>query len=364
MVVPSGFNDRAVLAICRVLERRGDAFAVVGRGSGDAIRQTRYGSRLVGDVGRDLDVDEWLDVMAGVPRPAVVLPTSEFLNRWLLQHRATLTDAGLSPALGDAGPYLRLSDKGSFRAWAAEEGLPLPPLVEAPLATAPLPFAAKPVREYGDDGSALRPWLVESEHDRADLLAARDPDDYVLETMIGGASWYVLAHVDGDGEPRWATQRNAAQQPGGRSVVAAWSATAPTELGAEDVVDALVRSGHRGLVMVEVKADEGGPRLIEANPRPWGPLQLTVDADTGLVDAWLDDLLGRPRRPEPTWRAGVPYLWLGGIAATRRDHGRLRWFAGGRREVRRRWPAFLRHDVHWRPDAWREGVRQLRGGVR
>jgi len=60
--------------------------------------------------------------------------------------------------------------------------------------------------------------------------------------------------------------------------------------------------------MIEFKGTMDRPVFIEMNPRPWGPLQLSIDADSGIVEAFLGesiygDLLDsfRPRylREEP-----------------------------------------------------------------
>ena len=51
----------------------------------------------------------------------------------------------------------------------------------------------------------------------------------------------------------------------------------------------LIQIGYYGLIMIEVKIQDGEYYMIEANPRLWGPSQLILDAGMDLFHRFALD---------------------------------------------------------------------------
>jgi hypothetical protein len=364
----SGYNGRAVLAACRSLQARGAQFGIVARGAGDAIRQSRYRARIGAEIhSQDLELEALTESLArlrtalGAGR-LVVLPTAEYLNRFLLTHRAHLErEAGCVLPLPSFDVYRTVSDKQQFAALCAANGLALP--AEFPGESLPVfPFAAKPRAEFSDAGKRCYPYLI---HDRREYAAFRNAEllqDYYMQEYVHGRSYYLLFYFFQDGRYRAFCQRNGAQQPGGKSVVFAWSEPFPEPALQERYGRVLRELGFRGLVMVELKGSAGNYRMIEANPRLWGPLQLARDSGNDLIACYAEEYAGIPHpAPRPRRR---PYLWFNGIVQTVYARERLNWFAGGRRAFWRALPQLPFHDVYLRPDSVGVFGRELAGVMR
>ena len=96
----SGFNIRAVVAFCRFATRWKIPFHIVAVSENDPIFQTAYAKHvfLIRDSSElcDKQVLKWMNEIRTLNRldRVVVLPTSEYLNRFLLLHRSTFEDAG------------------------------------------------------------------------------------------------------------------------------------------------------------------------------------------------------------------------------------------------------------------------------
>jgi 2-polyprenyl-3-methyl-5-hydroxy-6-metoxy-1,4-benzoquinol methylase len=77
----------------------------------------------------------------------------------------------------------------------------------------------------------------------------------------------------------------------------------------------LLDLGFTGLVMIEVRGTPTAAKMIEANPRFWGPAQLFVDADVNFFAAFLQDhgfdisVTSVPASNEPT-----KYFWDDGVS--------------------------------------------------
>lgn len=116
--------------------------------------------------------------------------------------------------------------------------------------------------------------------------------------------------------------------------------------------------------MLEFIVGADGPRFIELNPRPWGPLQLCADHSCGIVEAFIGDSLYEDplhfeevRRRKP---ANARYLWLGGILMDLRAGRRLCWQGNAVMG----WLGILRHfpsEVYLRRDSWKVFLDEVLG---
>ena len=218
------------------------------------------------------------------------------------------------------------------------------------------PMVAKPHRNVGEDDVVRYPILLHTAQDLAAFLARADRDAYFPQAFVVGDSHYLLAYLATDGTMFASAQANLGQQAHGKSIVLARTSRFHADPVAARAMAALQGRGFHGFVMLEFIVGKDGPRFIELNPRPWGPLQLCADHDCGIVEAFVGDRLhGDPLRNDHIRRgkpASARYLWFGGIMADRRAGRQVRWHAGALRG----WLTVLRHfarEVYLRRDSWK-----------
>lgn len=372
LLVFSGSNDRAVYAVCRVASRLGVDFHIVASGFDDRILLGRYRNRVCYlRQGRVLDLQVLTHSIesarkhgANPDAELVILPSSEFLNRFLLSvGQSALSSLGCVLPMADAQTYATLSDKANASAWAEKMGLAVPQRLQD-FSVDLLPLVAKPLCNQGPDGEILYPQLLFSV-DELEAFKAQDRTDlYFPQEMIVGPSWYLLGYMPRDGRARCYSQCNIAQQPHGKSVVLARSDTFHGGRIAQKTLAAMKAFGFFGLFMVEFKGPRDTPAFIEINPRPWGPLQLCVDAGSGIVEAFFGEWLFGDSEHfscNSSCDRHASYAWFGGMLQTRRSGGRLSWHSPDITAAH--WLQVLRalpHDVYLRPDSWRVFLRELR----
>lgn len=353
----SGANDRAVIALCRGMTRYGVPFGLIGRNGNDLLKSSRYaGHYLLDRASEKLEFDELLEAAArarvryGV-QEWVICPTSEYLNIVLFAMRDRLEKEGIKLATCDEALYARVSGKLQFRKYSAELGVPAPEMLTDAVDGLPaLPFVAKPRQNLSRTGRILYPHLVRDTGQLAEFRREADLGEFYIERFVEGESWYLLYHIDALGRVTHGAQRNFLQQGKGKSIVVARALPYPEQEVCERFASRLVADGYRGFIMVELKrTSEGEPVAIEANPRCWGPFQLTVDAGMGLLEAFLRDHGHDVSAPEAVKRSF--YCWTGGLVQAMRSgrgvdrHASLFVLPGILLRA-------LASDVYARPDAW------------
>ncbi|TWU47536.1 carbamoyl phosphate synthase-like protein [Rubripirellula tenax] len=315
---------RAVVAFCRKATALNVPFCLVASSPGDPIFQTQYsGSVVLTRQTNDLciaDMQNWFHeilVSKSLDR-LMVLPTSEFLNRFLLDHKAELEDAGHSVPLVDKQLYNRISDKQSFVKICADHGLVVPQeFIDQP---AKLPFVAKPKRYAAvKTGRQLKPWLISSESDLQKFQAVESPGEFFFQEFVVGKSVYLLYFVSQDDKHVVYSQENLIQQSNGGSIVVATQSSEHSEPIAQQYLDMFKSLGYSGPVMVELKVTEDNHVMIEANPRFWGPLQFVVDSGVPIIESFLSangfSLPTNAVSPLPASHGNdVRYFWSGGMS--------------------------------------------------
>lgn len=114
LVLFSGFNVRAVVALCRFLSGRGGRAYLVARSSKDPTFLTECASWVVAV--RVQTVEEYCGKVRQRANlgDITILPSTEYLNRVLLSGKPVLEKSGIDiPLVGEA-TYRQLSDKGPF----------------------------------------------------------------------------------------------------------------------------------------------------------------------------------------------------------------------------------------------------------
>lgn len=364
-LVFGGTNDRAVVALARAFHACEARFLVVARSARDRIFATRYRDQVVLTRRDDSLSLALLEEIVAAARRAVgdarliIVPNSEYLNHFLLGLEPDdLHRLGCVLPLVERSLYKSLSDK-----WSSQElfsaVVRTPRRLDGRVASAPA--VAKPRCNIGDDGIARYPRLLLTPRALAEFRASPDASQYFLQEYVDGQSYYLLAYFPRSGTPLVASQRNLAQQPGGKSIVLAESATFHDDPVADRSLALLSSAGYHGFAMIEYIVDAEGACFIELNPRPWGPLQLCLDLRCGIVEAFIGDWMhDDSRRFDSQWQrrpAKARYGWLGGVFETRRRNGTLKWSPGASRMSGLL--AMLGSDVYLRRDSWRVFAREL-----
>lgn len=328
ILIVSGYNIRAVVAFCRWARARSLPFHLVARDAADPILLTDYRDRvlLVRDQPRlDLaTVTHWLRTLRGEYgyTAVLLLPSTEFLNRFMLANTAALQAAGAIIPLVQQALYERISDKYSFGQMCADAGIAVP--AEYTSVPQQFPFVAKPLSYAAISQRQLKPYLIYGAQDLAQFQARETAADYYFQEYVTGRSLYLLAYLPKTGAPLLYAQENLMQQPEGASVILARRDDFHRQPEAQRYVDMLAGAGFHGLIMVEVRQQASGQYvMIEANPRLWGPMQLLVDNNIDLFGALLREHgFSVPELPSQTGH-GAYYFWSGGFS----DAAQVAWHA-------------------------------------
>lgn len=360
-LVFTGYNLRGVIAFCRALKRDGRRFAIIACTNTDPIFRTSLRNQVIAT--REHRSLEFSDIERCIRNVQTIkectlwyiAPSSEFLVRWCLDRREDLLALGCELPLPDRDIYLAVSDKRPFAHHCRSRGLATPMEGNSPEEIG-LPCVAKPIVNVTSDGRSLYPWLLHTPLDVTNFRKAAKADEFFFQEWIEGQSIYLLVHLDRFGKATCFSQRNLAQQPGGKSVVLAQASAHHLTTEASYWIDALRATGFFGIAMIELRIRAGGQWvLIETNPRLWGPLQLVVDAKPMLLDTYFETLLGpstKRQSKRPNNRAQW-YLWYGGARSIWNRGEELVWHIPRPSHLRWLLLRLLPHDVYFRWDTWR-----------
>ena len=109
----SGYNDRAVVALCRFFARQQLPFVIVAAGPTDIIWRTSWASSVIlSRLDKSLDLSLFqAAVRASQESRLVYCPTTEFMNQFVLDRRPALEAVGLEVALPPAAIYAQITSK-------------------------------------------------------------------------------------------------------------------------------------------------------------------------------------------------------------------------------------------------------------
>jgi predicted ATP-grasp superfamily ATP-dependent carboligase len=355
VLIISGYNTRAVIAFCRWASANSIKYHIVAKSRTDPIFLTKYKEHVA--ITRDtahIDAKlfhSWIQTLSrqyGYDR-FLILPSTEFLNRFLLDNRKAAEAENCVIPLVDVGLYASISDKLSFAGLCESHGLDIPKEFSA--IPERLPFVAKPRRYLSATGKQLVPHLISSAHELKAFLRDEDTDDYFCQQFVRGRSLYLLAYIRRHGPDVLFSQENLMQQARGGSIVLAKGSDFHQTVVAQCYVKMLHNLGFFGLIMVEVRVDESNGRcfMIEANPRLWGPIQFAVDNHVNLFGAMLDDHGFEIVGPKASTSLSSHYFWSGGItdkSAPVAYHN----YSGS--QFVEDFPVIRRHDIFFRKDTF------------
>ncbi|MCS5488962.1 ATP-grasp domain-containing protein [Algoriphagus limi] len=318
VLIFSGNNQRAVIAFCRYAKTEQIPFDIIANGDDDIIFQTSYSQNVLGKRAKnELEIGSLLDYCKKVRQKrnvdiVFILPSTEFLNRFLLSNRRILLENHIEFGLCDEKTYSLISDKYKFSEFCRSTGIPVPKdSFEIPKK---FPFVIKP-KLYGQGLSKIneKPILVFSENDLKKIDRLENLSEYYFQEYIDGSSFYLLFYFSKNGGISIFSQENLIQQDAGASMILAQSSSIHNQEITQKFIQAFQKIRFSGLVMVEVKYDGQNFVMIEANPRLWGPSQLILDSNMSLFDDFSLDNGLKDTRVERAYMPGVFYFWSGGL---------------------------------------------------
>lgn len=363
-----GKNDRACYAMARAITRLGERLAIVALTTNDKLLLGSYRKYVV-SVRPSPELS--LTVLAyhvnlvrqatGITR-IILVPTSEYFSTFLLEHRQLIeTELGCVIPLPPIDVYSQLTNKQTATKFFADHGIDVPQEL-TDIESMKMPFVAKPKKNIVS-GLSLYPVLVKSEEDMVKLRSASCLDFYFFQKFVIGRSYYILAYVARDHSVFLGSQENLAQQPYGKSVVLAIASDFHRSDTSKRVLQAIAEIGFHGLVMLEFIVQGEQTLFIELNPRAWGPLNLCLDNQSNILEAFIGDwAYGDAYRfsPDRSDSSAKPrYLWLGGIIQSLRQHGMIDHKGIGVSGVVFQVLQSLFSDVYFRRDSWRVFLREF-----
>ena len=317
VIVFSGYNIRAIIAFCRWVTVHNINYHIIARSKDDPIFFTDYKVRVT--FTRDSpnlhpeQFNLWcklLRIKYGYQR-LIILPSTEYLNRFLLKYRNSIEGKHCIIPLVDEKLYKVISDKQKFSKLCQSYGLDIPE--EFNSIPKKLPFVAKPCTYFSAKGEQLVPQIINNQHDLENFWD-KNWNDYFFQKFIYGRSLYLLAYL-GQKENIIFSQENLMQQACGGSIILAKQSDFHHSEVAKNYINMLYEQKYFGLIMVEVCLDESNGKyyMIEANPRLWGPLQFSIDNNIDFLGAMLRDCGFKiPKHTSSTYFASH-YFWSGGL---------------------------------------------------
>lgn len=354
-MVISGYNTRAVIAFCRWATAYRINFHIIASGPADPIFFTKYRNQVV--VTRNslvltrADLRSWTDALCDLHnyQRVLVLPSTEFLNRFLLEHSVPSNGERWLVPLVYGSLYASISDKHSFCNHCKSFGIDVP--YEFPEMPSEVPFVAKPRHYVPGTGKRLLPQLVCSRQDLERFRRNESAEDYFFQEFVAGRSLYLFACISRSGEDVLYSQENLIQQSSGGSIILAKHSDFHKTQEAKRYIRMLHQLDFTGLIMIEVRLSEfsGRATMIEANPRPWGPIQFPIDNGIDLFGTYLRDYDFTPAQSENIQTVTEYYFWSGGLT---QESQPVSYHNYSSRAFLRDFNALKANDIYFRDDTF------------
>ncbi len=320
VMVISGYNIRAVVAFSRWATAHNINFHIIAKSEEDPIFLTDYKEYVAftrdSSIFRPEYFRSWVEDLVqqyGYKR-ILILPSTEYLNRFLLKYRNSIETEHCIIPLVDGCLYQTISDKLSFAKLCLSYGLDIPK--EYNHIPECFPFVAKPRTYFSTQGSQLRPQLIYDKYDLEKFCSEEETSDYFYQQFVYGRSLYLLAYISQRGvDDILFSQENLMQQARGGSIVLAKQSNFHHDGVVKRYVNMLRDQKFFGLIMVEVRLNESNGKfyMIEANPRLWGPMQFLIDNNIDLFGAMLRDYGFEISKPHTLPHLTTHYFWSGGL---------------------------------------------------
>lgn len=319
ILIFSGFNQRSVISFIRTLEAKNIDFAIIAIPETDSIFLTEYSEKVLSvRKYKTLDINDILNSIETVKDKIqadeyIIAPSTEALNRFLLEYRVEFENIGCKIPLVEKVIYESISNKYSFGQICRNYGINIPEEVDIQKQIA-FPIVAKPKEYYSTSNEILSPVIIQDSGEFNSFISRYNANDFYYQEYVNGRSYYLLYYYHSNGDVYKLSQENLIQQPGGKSILAAIPSNFHNSNESDKYERLFKELNFFGLVMVEVKQNGHSNYMIEANPRFWGPSQLFVDAGVNFFEAFLHDVgvLDTVLIPEEH-DISARYFWFGGL---------------------------------------------------
>jgi len=356
IVIFSGYNQRAIISFLRVAQKHNIPFIIIAKSETDSILDTAY-KKYVKYVRKKTELDLInikciLDEIKskGVFDEYVILPSTEYLNRFLLKNKKELKEMNITVPLVDEQIYHLVSDKYSFGNLCKKNGIKTPQELSINEVNS-FPVVVKPRCYFTSDGKIISPQIIKDMPELINFMSQNCPDDFYMQQYIKGESYYLLYYFCKDGKFECFSQKNILQQSRGKSIIAA----VPADIHEKDIskkfVELFKSINFTGLVMVELRFFDGEYYMIEANPRLWGPSQLFVDSGKQFFELFLYDCGFNVQIDKSSCpRTNTKYFWMGGLVETLYRYGEIVFHIEDHNLFEKEFRYFLSNDVYLRDD--------------
>ncbi|GGK60389.1 MULTISPECIES: ATP-grasp domain-containing protein [Flavobacteriaceae] len=354
VLIFSGNNDRAIIAFCRYAMLNNISFSIVTNGGNDLIFNTAFKRNVI--CTREfnkLSIENILFYVENIRKNSgvdtvFILPSTEYLNRFLINHKTALEQNNIDTGLCGKKLYELISDKYSFSEKCKDFKIDVPKeFDEFPKA---YPYIIKPKLYKTTESKIDKPTIITSKKDLKKYWKDKDLKDYYLQEYVEGKSIYLLYYFSKDGNYDVFSQENLIQQYNGGSMVLCKSSNYHLETISEKFGELFTSLNFSGLVMVEVKLHNNKFVMIEANPRLWGPSQLILDAEMNLFDSFALDNELLKNVKKRNYKKDVWYFWSGGIVDTLYNKQELTYYNFKKKYFITNYQEILKNEIFLKPD--------------
>lgn len=356
IIIFSGYNNRAVISFLRTLEKCCLDYKIIASGLKDPIWHSRYNKNIAYiRKKQELEVEEIVQAIYNINpegEKCFIAPSTEYLNRFLLNNREIFEKNNCIIPLVDKNIYELVSDKKRFSDLCEEYKIYSPKEIST-IEKFDKPLIAKPKYYVSSDGGIYAPQFLLDERAYADFIEKHNAEDFVFQEFLpGGISYYLLFYFSRNGKVYAFSQQNLAQQPGGKSILAAVSSEWHLDKKiVAPYINMFKQIDFFGMVMVEIRNYENNNYMIEANPRFWGPSQLFFDAKYNFFEFLLNDYgILKPCPEEKALRTPTFYFWSGGTKEEILADNDCVWHQGGKEFFERHHDDFNKADIYKRND--------------
>lgn len=296
ILIFSGYNERAIVSFLRTLKKNKiDNYFIIAKNNEDSIMKTEYKDKVIYIRSKiELDLDEIFYVISILKKKFnfkkyLLAPSTEALNRFMLQKRKVLEEHDCIIPLADKKIYEEISNKKSFSDLCKKNRISIPKEIDIKSEYLE-PFVAKPRNYYEESVKKVySPILIQNEDDFKEFIANYNKDFFYFQEFIKGQSIYLLFYFCKNGKVYKFSQENLMQQSEGKSIIAAVNSNLHESNISNKFVNLFKKLNYTGMVMVEIRINKEKYYMIEANPRFWGPSQLFVDCNCNFFEVFLKE---------------------------------------------------------------------------